>query len=151
MTYKMASETSPGRVSVKDVMARRVVTIKPSASVVEAAKLMKRKNIGSLVLVQNGKPVAIITEDDLTRRVLAEGLDPKAEIGKVASRPLVTVSPETSLGMVATLMTKHKIRRLPVLSEDKLVGIVTTTDMVKHFNDYATSVAQLAALIAAMR
>jgi CBS domain-containing protein len=123
-------------INAKDIMNAKVVTIHSTATVIEAAKLMKEKGVGHLIVDEAGKPIAIVTEDDLARRVLAENLDPHIEIIKVASKPLITISPETVLGEIAELMSKHKIRRLPVVSkEGSIIGIVTTTDIIKHISN----------------
>jgi CBS domain-containing protein len=121
-------------------MTKNVITISSSASIIEAAKLMREKRIGSLVILQDEKPVAIVTEDDLARRVLAEDLDPKTSVLKVASKPLITTSPNKAVNDAAKLMRKNKIRRLPVVSKNKtLVGIVTTTDLLKYISEKKSS------------
>lgn len=127
-------------VYVKDIMTKSVITISSSASIIAAAKLMREKCIGSLVVVQDGKPVAIVTEDDLARRVLAEDLDPKTPIIKAASKPLITTSPNKAVNDAAKLMRKNKIRRLPVVSKNRiLVGIVTTTDLLRYISEKKSS------------
>ena len=113
-----------------DVMNRNVVTISPSASVREAARLMKEHDIGTLVVVDEGYPVGIITERDLATRVVAQDLSGDTRVEDVMSTQLITVSESTSLENVLATMQRHGFRRLPVLREGRLVGILTLRDIL---------------------
>ncbi len=113
-----------------DVMNKRVVTVPPHASVREAARLMREHNIGTLVVVDEGYPVGIITERDLATRVVAQGLGGDTRVEDVMSTELITVSESTSIENVLATMQRHGFRRLPVLKEGKLVGILTLRDIL---------------------
>jgi len=116
---------------VKDVMIKNVKTIFPSATMAEAAKLMKKNRIGSLVVVEGERPVGIITERDLAYKIIAEekGLD--MEVRAVMTGDLKTMEPERSIKDAARLMAAHVIRRLPVVKEGKLVGIISIEDIMR--------------------
>lgn len=111
-------------------MTAGVVTAGPEADVLEVAKLMRDRSVGSVVLCdRRGSPAAMVTDRDLAVRALA-GQRPDSEpVEAHASRPLVTGEPEMDLEEAAALMVRHRVRRLPVVSGGELVGIVTLDDI----------------------
>lgn len=118
--------------TVVDFMSRKILTTKPTKSIYAASKLMAENNVGCLVVVDTKGPVGIVTERDLLRKVLAKNLPPaKTTVGEVMSMSLITVKPSTSIREVARLMIKNEVRRLPVVDEEKLVGIITVVDLAK--------------------
>ncbi len=118
---------------ITEVMTEAPIdTIERGLSALMAAKIMKERGRGSLVIVEKGKPVGIITERDLVRRVIAEEKNTaKTTVGDIMSEPLISVGPEATITSAANVMYKNSIRRLPVIEEGKLLGIVTTTDLAK--------------------
>ena len=111
-------------------MTASVVTAEPGATVLEVAQLMRDHNVGSVVIVDpEGTPVAMLTDRDLAVRILAEEAEAQATVGDHVSRPLVSGEPEMELDEAAALMVQHRVRRLPVVEEDRLVGIVTLDDI----------------------
>ena len=119
-----------------EVMSRNPVTVKPSETVDFASKLMKDRNIGSLVVVEDGKPVGIITEKDIVAKVVAEDAKPSGvKVKEIMSSPVKEVHPHESIEDAARLMAEHKIRRLVVSDKNKLVGIVTENDIIKIWPD----------------
>jgi CBS domain-containing protein len=117
---------------VRDIMASPAVTAPPELSVLEAARMMKERNIGSLIIEEAARPVGILTERDLVGKVLAEGLDPKdTTVREVMSSPLLTVKPDVDVLDAATSMARHHIRRLPVLNGSRVVGIVCERDILE--------------------
>lgn len=113
-------------------MTRKVVTINFDSNVFEAAKLMDSNKIGCLVVTEGNIPVGIVTERDLVRKVLAKKLPADTKISEIASKPLITVNCDTSIKEAARIMSSNKIRRLPVVNENKLAGIVVAADFVRH-------------------
>jgi len=113
-------------------MVPKVITVKKEATVEEAVELMNKYEIGSLVVVENGKPVGIITERDLLKRVL-----PKSEVLRnmkvmeIMSTPLISVEPKVQIEEAAKLMFQKKIKKLPVVEKGKLVGLVSLTDLLR--------------------
>jgi CBS domain-containing protein len=118
--------------SVKSLMTKRVLTIESQETVLEAAKLMSQKEVGDLIVVDNEMPVGIVTERDFVRRIMARGKTLDTKVSDVMSSPLVTISPDASVKEAARKMVKHRIRRLPVLKEHKLMGIIVVSDFARH-------------------
>jgi CBS domain-containing protein len=117
-------------VRISEIMTQAVITAPADASALDVARLMRDHRVGSVVVVDSaGSPVAMITDRDLTLRVFAEGADPGSPASDHASRPLICGEPEMELDEAAVLMAQHRVRRLPVVAEAKLVGIVTLDDI----------------------
>ena len=114
-------------------MTRKVVTIDGDKTVGEAAKLMRKKKIGALVVTEKDKPVGIITEKDICERIVAESKPNTTKVKEVMSKPLITIKPKSLLTDAVELMIKHGIRRLVVMDKGKLVGIVAARDFVKNW------------------
>lgn len=117
---------------VKDVMVKNVITVEAEATVKEVAKLMNKHEIGCLVVMKKGEPVGIITERDMLKRVLLKSKDPrKTKVGKMMSKPLVIGEPQTNIRDAVRLMVEGKIKRLPIVEDGHLLGLVTFTDIVR--------------------
>ena len=110
-----------------------VLQIEASATVYEAIKRMVNENVGSLLVVEQGKIRGIVTERDYLRRVALQGrTEHETRVREIMSAPLVYVSPETSVEECMAVMTARRIRHLPVLDEDHdVIGIVSIGDVVK--------------------
>jgi CBS domain-containing protein len=116
--------------SVRDTMTENPRSIAASASVVEAARLMREEHIGSLPITEDEQLVGMITDRDITTRVVAEAADPKVtSVGDVYSQDLVSVEPDKDLAEALQLMARHQVRRLPVVENGRLVGIVAQADI----------------------
>ncbi len=118
-------------VSVKDVMTKDVVTVESGKTVVEAASVMAEKDLGCLVVVVKGFPVGIVTERDLVRRIVAVRGSFDVLVREVMSKTLVTIGPNVSLREAARVMASNRVRRLPVLDGNRLVGIIGASDFVR--------------------
>jgi CBS domain-containing protein len=118
-------------IPVRDIMTRPVITAGTDLDVLSAAKKMGSANVGSLIIVSDGNPTGILTERDLVKKVIAEGIDPRTiKVAEVMSTPVVSIEPEASLREAAALMLRSGVKRLPVISKKRLVGIITDTDLV---------------------
>jgi CBS domain-containing protein len=116
--------------SVRDAMTEDPRSIGPSTSVVEAARLMRDEHIGSLPITDGNTLVGMITDRDITTRVVAEAADlATTSVGDVHSQDLVSVEPGKDLEEALRLMARHQIRRLPVVEDGRLVGIVAQADI----------------------
>ena len=115
--------------SVREAMTEDPRSIGPSASVVEAARLMRDEHIGSLPITDGDTLVGMITDRDITTRVVAEAADLATSVGDVYSQDLVSVEPDKDLEEALGLMARHQVRRLPVVEEGRLVGIVAQADI----------------------
>jgi CBS domain-containing protein len=125
--------------SIKEVMSSDVRTCEPDATVVDVAKVMAKEDVGPIPVVEGGRLVGLVTDRDLVVRVLAEGKDPKTtEVGEIASRKLVTVSPDEDLDQALKLLAQHQVRRLPVVEGDRVVGIVAQADIARLGKDAKT-------------
>ena len=117
---------------VEDVMVEDVVSVSEKATVREAAGLMNKNEIGCLVVVRKGKPVGIVTETDMVKRVILKPVDPeKTKVSEIMSQPLVFGNPQMDVDEASKLMQRQKIKKLPVVERGRLVGLVTTTDLVR--------------------
>jgi CBS domain-containing protein len=122
--------------SVRDTMTENPRSISASASVVEAAQLMREQHVGSLPITDDELLVGMITDRDITTRVVAEGADQmNTSVGDVSSRDLITVEPDSDLDDALQLMARHQVRRLPVVENGRLVGIVAQADIALSENE----------------
>ena len=125
--------------SVREAMTKDPRSIGPSASVVEAARVMRDEHIGSLPITDGDTLMGMITDRDITTRVVAEEADPKLTlVGDVYSRDLVSVEPDKDLDEALQLMARHQVRRLPVVENGRLVGIVAQADIALRENEKKT-------------
>ncbi len=118
--------------TVADVMTREVISIDADRTVSEAVALMKRRNISSLLVDRDSSVDAfgIITENDVISKVVALGRDPKAtKVREIMSKPIVTIPPECSLKDCAHLMSQRDVRRLTVFDGQRVIGIVSSSDI----------------------
>ena len=120
-------------ISVENVMTPAVKTIERHASVLEATRVMEDMLLGALVVVERSRAVGIITERDVIHRVVNTCVDPKrTAVEEVMSSPLITISPDASIERAAQVMIDRRIKKLPVLRQGRLVGIITATDIVRE-------------------
>ncbi len=118
-------------VLVRDIMSKNLKTAEPNVNVKRIVTTMNKFGIGSIVVVQAGRPVGIITERDILRRVVEVWMAPEALTAKqVMTSPVITIDETVSIDEAARLMAKKKIKKLPVTDGNKLIGIVTFTDIV---------------------
>ena len=125
--------------TVKDIMTKNVVSIGVDNSVLEAAEIMSSNQLGCLVIINRELPIGIVTERDIVRRVVAKKLPLDTKISAIMSQSLITVDADASLKEAARLMSSNKIRRLPVLKQNKLVGIVVASDFVRNLGKKSVS------------
>ena|SRR6476661_4373558 len=124
--------------SVKDAMTSDVKTATSSQSLADAARLMKQENVGSLPVVDGDRLVGVMTDRDIVVRGIAAGSDPQTiTVGDIATRDIVTVRPDDDLDDALRLMAQHQVRRLLVVEEGKLVGVVATADVAHEANEKA--------------
>jgi len=119
---------------VKDVMTKIVVTIEANKTVSEAATLMAEKDVSNLIVMENSTPTGIVTERDFVRRILAKNKPSTTKISEIMSTPLRVIDPDASIKEAARRMIRKGIRRLAVIKDNILVGIVTTNDFAKHIS-----------------
>lgn len=122
---------------VKEVMKKNVITIDAEKTIEEACKIMGEKHIGSLIVTIDNKPCGIFTERDLISKVISKNIDiKKAKVKDFMSSPLIFVRPNIHIREAAKIMVEMHIRRLPVIENDNLVGIFTSSDFVEAICKY---------------
>ncbi len=116
---------------VNQVMSKNVLTLDKSVSLQEAAEQMKKLNIGCVIVTENTNPIGIVTERDFVTKIAAEGRPLFTEIKEVMSSPLITIDPEETIWEASEMMKEKLIHKLPVKENKQIIGIITTTDIVK--------------------
>ena len=128
---------------VKDIMTQNLKTIDGSSTIFEAALLMTKSKIGSVVVTNRSNPTSIVTDGDISRAI-AKGLDPKkTSLKSIMHKPLITATREMRVEEAAKLMATSNIKKLPVVEEGKLIGMVTQTDIVGSTFDLVTSLKEM--------
>ena len=131
---------------VKDIMTENVVYISVDKSVFEAVELMNSNQVGCLVIMNGEVPIGIVTERDIVRRFAAKKLPWETKISEIMSKSLITIDSDASVKEAAKVMSSNIIRRLPVLKQNKLVGIVVASDFVRNLGKKSVSEEILEAL-----
>jgi CBS domain-containing protein len=125
--------------SVRGAMTPQPQTVTPATSVAEAAEILRRENVGSVPVVEQGRLVGILTDRDIALRTVAERRDPTTvTVGEIASSELVTVESTDSLDEALRLMASRQVRRLPVVEDGKLVGMLAQADVARRVPDAET-------------
>jgi CBS domain-containing protein len=126
------ADKDKGSLKIVDVMVREVITIDENVSVKEAVDIMNQFEIGSIIATRKGKAVGIITERDLLKRIVAEGKNAKkTRVKDIMSSPLIVIASSTDLEEAARLMFEKKIKKLLVIDQNRLVGLVSLTDIAR--------------------
>jgi CBS domain-containing protein len=120
------------RIPVVEIMTTSPVTISADATVSEAAEIMRDKEVGSLVVLEDDRPTGIVTERDVVTKVAAENrASNKTTVRDIMTSPLVAVHPHQEVAEAAKVMAARRIRRLPVIKEGRLVGMLTENDIIR--------------------
>jgi len=115
---------------VRDVMNTDVKTIKKDATIQEAADLMSKYSIGSLIVVVDSRVIGIITERDILKKVVAAGQDAaQTKVKDIMTEDVIMIGPDTDIEDAAEIMMEKRIKKLPVVSQHRLIGIITATDL----------------------
>jgi len=128
---------------VKDVMNTNVVVAKADATIREASEVMNKYNIGSLVVVKDSGIAGIITEHNVLESVAAGRNPDETKIAEIMSPEVVTVAPDSTIEQAVDLMVQHNIKKLPVVDGDKLMGIITASDIIVVEPKLVASIAKL--------
>ena len=134
-----------GIVLVRDVMSKNVRVVRPDSSAREVVATMNKFDIGSVVVVQGERPVGIITERDILKRIVEPCLAPETLTARqIMTSPVITIDENASINEAAKLMAKKSVKRLLVTrNNDKLVGIITFTDIVTKVPDMLSILEEL--------
>lgn len=115
--------------TIKEVMKKGVVTVSSDTPVKKAAEIMSEKTVGCLIITENDRPVGIITERDMTCKIVAKERSVLTPVREIMSPKLVSIGPDDTLEDASKLMKKERIKKLPVIAQEKLIGIITSTDL----------------------
>jgi signal-transduction protein with cAMP-binding, CBS, and nucleotidyltransferase domain len=116
---------------VKDVMTSKVASLDYSSTIKDAAKLMDDKNIGCIIVTREELPVGILTERDFVKRIASKEKPLSSPIEEVMSSPLISIDPDETVWEAAEDMKTNNIHKLPVIQDNKIIGIITTSDLVE--------------------
>ncbi|MFL6394230.1 MAG: cyclic nucleotide-binding/CBS domain-containing protein [Nitrososphaeraceae archaeon] len=118
---------------VRDIMTKDIVTIDEGETALEAARIMSQKGISSLIVVKDEVPKGIITERDFIKKICAKQLEiSQVKITSIMSRIRTVADPDTPIEVAVQRMANRGIRRLPIMQEGKVVGIITVTDLARY-------------------
>jgi CBS domain-containing protein len=113
-------------------MTKSVIAVDSVITVNDAAKLMEDVKVGSIIVMENNIPVGIVTDRDFVVKIVAHAYQISTSVKQIMSTPLIVIGPDESVWMVADLMYTRGIRKLPIVEDDKVIGIITATDLVNH-------------------
>jgi len=117
---------------VKDIMAKALISVNPATTALQIAKMMEQGGIGAVLVKENENLVGIITDRDFATKIAANNLPFDTPVEKIMSSPLITINHDESISAAAEMMTSKKIRKLAVSENDKIVGLITSTDLVNQ-------------------
>lgn len=118
---------------VRDIMTKDLLTISEKDTALKAAQLMSEKGVSSLIVLCDEQPIGIITERDFIKKVCLKELKlSSVKVGDMMSKIRTSASPDTSIDVAVQRMVNNRIRRLPIIENGNLVGIITVTDLAKH-------------------
>jgi predicted transcriptional regulator len=122
----------PPTLTVEDVMTKDLISVESTDKVFAAIKVMTDNDIGSVLVTKNNKPLGILTERDILKKVCPQQLCTRGiAAGEVMSKPLIHIKADAGLGQASSLMSLKNVRRLLVMDKGKIVGIVTQKDVIK--------------------
>ncbi len=126
-------ESSLENILVTDLMTKSVISVDSSTTAHDAAKLMEESEISSVVVFENNLPVGMITDRDFAIKITAHAYPIDTPVRRIMSTPLITITSDSLFRVGADLMNSRKIKRLVVVDDEKVVGIITIRDLVNHF------------------
>jgi len=125
-------EKSLSKILVRDIMSNSLISADPSTTVYQIAKLMEKGGVGAIIIKKDNMPAGIITDRDFAIKIASQKYPLDTPVHKVASYPLQTINASESILVAADIMSSKKIRKLAVVENEKVVGIVTSTNLVNQ-------------------
>ncbi len=120
---------------IKELLDNSVLSVNSTVPAYEVAKLMENSKAGAIVVLENQVPVGLVTNKDLTVKIIAHSYPSDTPIRRIMSTPLIFINPETEINTAAELMASKKIRKLPIISDDKVIGIIIASDISLKISD----------------
>jgi len=121
---------------VKQIMNNFVVSVDSFVTATDAAKMMEDAGVGSVVVLDNNLPVGIVTDRDFAIKITAHSYPIDTPVRRIMSSPLISIDPNSDLWVASDLMSTRNVKKLPVIDDDKVVGMLTSSDLVKHIADH---------------
>jgi CBS domain-containing protein len=122
--------TNGKTITIANVMTKSVISVDVTITVNEAAKMMEDAKVGAVIVMENNLPVGIVTDRDFSVKVVSHAYQITAPVKQIMSSPLVSINSDETVRMAADLMHDRRIRKIPVIDDGKVVGIITATDIV---------------------
>ncbi|MCV0402052.1 MAG: CBS domain-containing protein [Nitrosopumilus sp.] len=126
----MSPENFNSSILVQDIMTRALITVNFATTALQVAKMMEQGGIGAILVKDNDNPVGIVTDRDFATKIAANNLPLNTAVENIMSSPLITINHNEPISAAAERMTSKKIRKLAVTENGKVVGIITSTDLV---------------------
>ena len=117
-------------------MSNSVVSVDSSVTATDAAKMMEDTGVGAIVVLEKNLPIGLVTDRDFAIKITAHSYPIDTPVRRIMSSPLIFTDPNSDLWSASDLMSTRNVRKLPVLEDDKVVGIITASDIVKHIADH---------------
>ena len=131
-----SSDSIQQKTWVKQIMNNFVVSVDSSVTATDAAKMMEDTGVGSVVVLDNNLPVGIVTDRDFAIKITAHSYPIDTPVRRIMSSPLISIDPDSDLWVASDLMSTRNVKKLPVIDGDKVVGMLTSSDLVKHIADH---------------
>jgi CBS domain-containing protein len=132
----MNSESLMQKIGIDKIMNNSVVSVDSSVSATDAAKMMEDTDVGAVIVLENGSPIGIVTDRDFAIKITAHSYPIDTPVRRIMSSPLISIDSSSDLWTASDLMSSRNVRKLPVIDDDKVVGIITSSDIVKHIADH---------------
>ena len=130
----------------RDIMKEYKFMMTGETTASQAAKTMSNDHVGFAIIERDGKPIGMVTEWDFVNKIVSKDLNPKEVLLKdIMNTPLMSVDPKTPTDQVTVLMSKNGVRRLPVVENGKLIGVITSRDVLRIFKDYMDNLSDVIA------
>jgi CBS domain-containing protein len=127
-------------------MVKDIITVEAEETAKKAAELMDKHNIGCLIVINFGNPIGIVTERDMLKKVVLERRDPgRVKVGNIMSAPLITSHPQADIRDAVRLMNERRIKKLPVIEDGALIGLVSLTDVMRSLAYFEHVISSLCA------
>ncbi|MCV0401473.1 MAG: CBS domain-containing protein [Nitrosopumilus sp.] len=121
---------------VKQIMTNSIISVDASVSATDAAKMMEDTGVGAVIVLENNLPVGIVTDRDFAIKITAHSYPIDTPVKRIMSSPLISIDPDSDLWVASDLMSTRNVRKLPVIDDDKVVGILTSSDLVRHIANH---------------
>ena len=131
-----SSEPIQQKTLVKEIMNRSVVTVDASFTATNVAKMMEDVGVGSVVVTEDNLPVGIVTDRDFAIKITAHSYPVDTPVKRMMATPLLFIDPHSNLWVASDLMSTRSIRKLPVIDDDKVVGMLTSSDVLEHIANH---------------